>query len=52
MAVLSTVPWIVMAPVRVWADAPLATPTKPPKDFAPRAGFEDRNAVLIAMRAV
>src|SRR6478735_5389887 len=41
MAVLLTVPWIVIA----WAVSG-RTPTKPPKDFEESAGFEVRNAVL------
>ena len=54
MAVLSTVPWIVIA--RASARDELArwdrTATKPPNDFEERAGLEVRNAVLMAMRGV
>src|SRR3954468_5488027 len=56
IAVLSTVPWIVIARGSVPVDDALgelgSTATKPPHDFEDRAGFELRNAVLMAMRAV
>src|SRR5580698_2014966 len=61
MAVLSTVPWMVIAraPVRVEALGAFgafgafgSTATKPPNDFDEKAGFEVRNAVLAAMRRV
>src|SRR3954452_10978567 len=56
IAVLSTVPWIVIARGSVRVDDALgelgSTATKPPNDFEDRAGFELRNAVLMAMRGV
>src|SRR3954465_9584964 len=56
IAVLSTVPWIVIARVSLLDDGALgefgSTATKPPNDFDERAGLELRNAVLMAMRAV
>src|SRR6185312_10796014 len=52
MAVLSTVPWTVIARVSAREEAVLgSTPTKPPKDFEENAGFEVRKAVLMAMTA-
>ena len=53
IAVLSTVPWIVIARASVRDDALGelgSTATKPPNDFDERAGLEVRNAVLMAMR--
>src|SRR5438067_2378507 len=52
IAVLSTVPWMVIARASVRDDALGelgSTATKPPNDFEDRAGLELRNAVLIAM---
>ena len=54
IAVLSTVPWIVIAraSARDELGALGSTATKPPNDFDERAGLEVRNAVLMAMEAV
>src|SRR3954447_24907178 len=59
IAVLSTVPWIVIARGSVRDDEALgelgelgSTATKPPNDFEDRAGLELRNAVLMAMPGV
>ena len=50
IAVLSTVPWTVMARVSVREVAVLgSTPTKPPNDFDEKAGFDVRKAVRMAM---
>src|SRR5579871_252470 len=52
MAVLSTVPWTVIARASVALEAVRgSTPTKPPNDFDENAGFEVRNAGLMAMGA-
>src|SRR5579871_53863 len=52
MAVLSTVPWTVIARASVVVEEAVrgSTPTKPPNDLDENAGFEVRNAVLMAMR--